>query len=65
MMKKLFQTKQFEFFTAGIDTKLELPYFGKVRAGFPSPAEDFSDERIDLNKILIQNPLSTYYVKLL
>jgi DNA polymerase V len=65
MMKKLFQTKQFEFFTAGIDTKLELPYFGKVRAGFPSPAEDFSDERIDLNKILIQNPLSTYYVKVI
>ncbi|HNY43786.1 MAG: translesion error-prone DNA polymerase V autoproteolytic subunit [Bacteroidota bacterium] len=64
-MKKVFQTKRFEFYTAGIETKLELAYYGDIRAGFPSPAEDFNDERIDLNKILIQNPLSTFYVKVI
>ena len=31
--------------------------------GFPSPATDYLEERIDLNKVLIQNPLSTFYFK--
>lgn len=31
--------------------------------GFPSPATDYLEDRIDLNKILIQNPLSTFYFK--
>ncbi|QEC69352.1 translesion error-prone DNA polymerase V autoproteolytic subunit [Panacibacter ginsenosidivorans] len=29
--------------------------------GFPSPARDYLEERIDLNKLLIKNPLSTFY----
>jgi DNA polymerase V len=28
--------------------------------GFPSPAEDFEDQRIDLNVLLIRNPLSSF-----
>ncbi len=33
----------------------------KVPAGFPSPAMDYMEERIDLLKELVPNPLSTFY----
>lgn len=31
-----------------------------ARAGFPSPAEDFQDDTIDLNDMLVRNPLATF-----
>lgn len=31
----------------------------KVPAGFPSPADDYIESRIDLNKVLIRHPAST------
>jgi DNA polymerase V len=34
-----------------------------VPAGFPSPAEDYVEGRIDLNRDLIKHPLSTFYVR--
>ena len=34
----------------------------KVNAGFPSPANDYLEERIDLNKELIRHPLSTFII---
>lgn len=34
----------------------------KTPAGFPSPAEDMAVQRIDLNQILIPNPVSTFYL---
>ena len=35
----------------------------RVSAGFPSPAEDYIEGRIDLNRELVRNPLSTFYVR--
>ncbi len=35
----------------------------KVAAGFPSPAEDYVEGRIDLNRDLIQHPLATFYIR--
>lgn len=35
----------------------------RVPAGFPSPAEDHAQKRIDLNDILIQHPLATFFLK--
>ena len=32
----------------------------KVIAGFPSPAQDHAQRRIDLNDVLVLNPLSTF-----
>lgn len=37
----------------------------RVCAGFPSPAEDYIEERIDLNRELIRNPSTTFYVRVI
>ena len=38
-----------------------IPLAGVLtRAGFPSPAEDFLDDEIDLHKLLVRNPAATY-----
>jgi len=34
-----------------------------VHAGFPSPAENFMENKLDLNKLLIKNPSSTFFAK--
>src|ERR1700704_6436324 len=34
-----------------------------IQAGFPSPAMDCIEERIDLNKIFMPHPLSTFIVE--
>lgn len=35
----------------------------RVPAGFPSPAEDYVEGRIDLNRDLIRHPLTTFYIR--
>lgn len=41
---------------------LLLPYADAgIRAGFPSPAQDYMDIAIDLNRELIQHPAATFY----
>ena len=32
----------------------------KVPAGFPSPAQDHTQKRVDLNEVMVLNPLSTF-----
>lgn len=45
-----------------ITTTLILPFvYEGISAGFPSPADDFLDTGIDLNKELIKHPSSTFY----
>lgn len=45
-------------------TRLSRPLFTvRVSAGFPSPAEDYIEGRLDLNKHLICHPLATFYMK--
>ena len=38
-------------------------FYSKVSAGFPSPAEDYIDQELDLNAYLIKHPAATYFVK--
>jgi DNA polymerase V len=33
----------------------------KVSAGFPSPAADYEDARLDINDYLVRNPVSTFF----
>lgn len=42
----------------------KLPmYLAKIAAGFPSPADDFLDKRLDLNEHLVQHPAATFFVR--
>ena len=44
--------------------KLELPLFGtQVPAGFPSPADDHIEGKLDLNEHLIRRPAATFFVR--
>ncbi|MCC2666970.1 MAG: umuD1 [Gammaproteobacteria bacterium] len=38
-------------------------YTSKVRAGFPSPADDHIEAKLDLNEHLIFHPASTFFVR--
>lgn len=39
-----------------------LPYLeGKIPAGFPSPADDFQVERLELLELLTPHPLTTFF----
>jgi len=40
--------------------ELLLPCMGKVNAGFTSPARDYIAETVDLNKLLIRHPSSSF-----
>lgn len=41
-----------------------LPLFlESVSAGFPSPADDYMEDKLDLNDLLIKNPASTFFVR--
>ena len=61
---KIFQSNTIDFYSILVETALELPYVKQgISAGFPSPADDFLDTSIDLNKELIKNPSSTFYGK--
>lgn len=43
---------------------IALPLYGTtVSCGFPSPAQDYVERRIDLNELLVQHPSATYFVK--
>ena len=43
---------------------IELPYYDtRVQAGFPSPAEDHLEQRVDLNTLVIENPSATFFVR--
>ena len=50
---------------AAIDPEpLRIPMGGvAARAGFPSPAEDFLDDEIDLHEWLVANPPATFYYR--
>ena len=62
-LKPLFTTPIFDLYTLDNSTSLELPYTGTINAGFPSPANDFSEDSIDLNKYLIKNPSTTFLMR--
>lgn len=51
-----------DIFSSTVETELSLPLLPfDISAGFPSPALDFVDISIDLNKHLIERPSATYY----
>ncbi|WP_242928352.1 LexA family protein [Pontibacter vulgaris] len=43
-----------------LELPLSMPY---VAAGFPSPADDYLEDKINLQSVLIRNPTATYLVR--
>lgn len=53
-----------EFLKPDFDSAKQIPFIADgVSAGFPSPAADFTENTIDLNKELCENPLATFYIR--
>jgi len=38
-------------------------YMSQVQAGFPSPADDYQETKLDLNQYMVKNPAATYFVR--
>jgi DNA polymerase V len=53
-----------QIFSAQVKTRSRCSLYQQpVAAGFPSPAEDHIDSRLDLNRHYIKNPAATFYVR--
>lgn len=61
-MNKIDSSSNFDFYAPEY-SDLELEYVGNIMAGFPSPADDFTYDKIDLNKLLIKHPDATFYAR--
>lgn len=52
------------FITPDLSTEQPLMYVdGGIRAGFPSPAQDYVDGTLDLNRELVEHPAATFYAR--
>ena len=40
-----------------------MPGTGITYSGFPSPAQDFTESRLDLNRLIIAHPLATFFMR--
>ena len=54
--------KDLEIWRINPEIELPLPFVDEgIRAGFPSPAQDYLEQTIDLNRELIRHPATTFY----
>ena len=61
-LQNLHHSSTLDLYSANTESVLELPLVDEnIKAGFPSPASDFLDLSIDLNKELIKHPNATFY----
>ncbi len=52
------------FILPDLSTELPLDYIdGGIPAGFPSPAQDYVGDKLDLNRELVQHPSATFYAR--
>ena len=58
------KNQKLTFFLPDYESELKIPFIKEgVSAGFPSPAADFMETNIDLNKELSENQLATFYIR--
>ena len=63
-LRSLHKTPTLEFYFPDYSTAVKLLFFDVgISAGFPSPADDFIELTIDLNKEFIKNRDSTFFAK--
>lgn len=52
------------FYTADLSSELKIAFAEQgIRAGFPSPAQDYMTDSIDLNRELVRHPATTFYAR--
>ncbi|HDP55228.1 MAG TPA: translesion error-prone DNA polymerase V autoproteolytic subunit [Bacteroidetes bacterium] len=62
--KSAYDKVTLEFFVPDISEEIKLPLVETfINAGFPSPADDYLEAKLDLNQLLIQNPSSTFFAR--
>ncbi len=58
------KTKAEVIYMPDLSTKYRQSLFeAEVSAGFPSPAADYEEDKLDLNKYLIKHPAATFFVR--
>ncbi|AGY53665.1 Error-prone repair protein UmuD [Bacteroidales bacterium CF] len=58
------KNREIEIFSPEINEPLFISVSDSpVHAGFPSPAENIIENKLDLNKLLVKNPSSTFFAK--
>lgn len=53
--------KEIEIIDSDFAQALSLQIAPELRAGFPSPAEEYIQDRLDFNRDMIRHPESTFY----
>ena len=49
---------------AGLWPRVPLPLFSeRVSAGFPSPAQDYIEQALDLNELCVKRPAATFFLR--
>jgi len=57
-------TQNLTFFTPEVFDDTGALFFDTgISAGFPSPAEDFKQQRLSLDQVLVKNKLSTFFAR--
>ena len=57
-------TVSFPLAPAASPRRVRLPLaLSRVQAGFPSPAEEYVEARLDLNELLIRRPAATFFLR--
>lgn len=56
--------KPYECFAMLAGKRVLLPFcLNLIPAGFPSPADDYIDKKLDLNEFLVKHPAATFFMK--
>ena len=63
-LKQLTSSNQLTFYTPNHTPGAEQPFVaGGIAAGFPSPADDFSELKISLDQTLVKHKEATFYAR--
>src|SRR5271170_4231392 len=50
--------------TKQLSTQSKFPLFSStISAGFPSPADEFIEAKLDLNELLVKHPVATFFMR--
>ena len=60
----MYKKEEILIFKTELGKKRIVPFFlDSISAGFPSPATDYMETKLDLNEYLVKRPTATYIVK--